>query len=127
MVTEGKLAKASATANNVGAGLKPAPTENYIAARTAQTDQIGNKLTLLELRDINHIALAAVPVKSLALARIVNNVLRETLADHETNQWLRPIVHRLMRVPARGKPMKSPGPTFCSVSPMISVPCPDKT
>ena len=103
IATKANLAKASATANNVGAGFKPAPTENYVDARTAQTDQIGNKLPLLDLRDVNHISLAAVAIKPLTYARVVNDILRQTLADHETNQRLRAVVHRLVRDAARRK------------------------
>jgi hypothetical protein len=57
----------------------------------------------LDLRDVNHIPLAAVAIKPLALTRVVNNVLRKTLPDHKTNKRFRAVVHRLMRDAARGK------------------------
>ena len=60
---------------------------------------------------IYEIPLAAVAIETLAFAWIVDDILRESLTDHETNQRLGSVVHRLMsRAAASGKPMKSPGP-----------------
>ena len=43
------------------------------------------RLTLVNIGDVDHVALAAVAVKAFAVTRIVDNILREALADHQTH------------------------------------------
>ena len=45
----------------------------------------------------DRVALAAVAVKPLPFAWIIDDILREPLADHETNERLRAVVHRFVR------------------------------
>jgi hypothetical protein len=56
---------------------------------------------LLDLREVDEIPLAAVPVQALAEPRVVGDVLRETLADHEADERLGAVVDHLVRDPVR--------------------------
>ena len=69
-------------------------------------------LTLFNIRELDHVPLAAVPVHPLAFARIVDDILCQSLSDHETNQRLRAVVHRFMRQAASGKPDEVTGTDF---------------
>ena len=53
--------------------------------------------TRLHVRNVHHVALRAVAVQALALSRVVDDILRQPLADHKTNERLCAIVHRLVR------------------------------
>src|SRR5262245_53453078 len=68
-----------------------------INVQLAKTTRGEMSLTLRDIRVVNHVPLSAVSVKPFAFARIVDNVLREALADDKTDQRLGSVVDGLVR------------------------------
>ena len=59
------------------------------------------RLALFNIGQVDHVPLPAVAIHPLAFARIVDHILRQPLADDETNQRLLAIVDRFVRRTAR--------------------------
>ena len=57
-----------------------------------------------DLSDVDHISLAAVTIEPLAFARVIDDILRQSLADNEANQRFAAIVDRFMRGSSGGQP-----------------------
>jgi hypothetical protein len=57
-------------------------------------------LALVNIGMIDHVTLAAVAVKPLTGARIIDDILGQTQADNKADQWFAAVINGFVRRPA---------------------------
>src|SRR5262252_8837374 len=66
-------------------------------------EQCARKSARCNLSDVDYVSLPAIAIKSLALARIVDHILRQPLADYQANQRFTAVIDRLVRRSSPGQ------------------------